>query len=116
MLVNLRGFFFTTLVALGPALLAVSLGGLASSYDPEWEDDDNAYDRARRAVSREEALPMAQLLDQIQKRIPGEVVGVEFEREHGRWVYEFKIVDDEGRLLEVYVDAKTGEVLSVEDD
>jgi len=28
-------------------------------------------------------------------------------------VYEFKIVDETGRLIEVYVNAETGEVLSV---
>jgi hypothetical protein len=32
------------------------------------------------------------------------------------WIYEFKIVDARGRLLEVYVDAGTGTVLSVEGD
>jgi uncharacterized membrane protein YkoI len=52
----------------------------------------------------------------LKIQIPGEVVGVEFEREHGRWVYEFKIIDSGGRLLEVYVDAKTGTVLSTEED
>jgi uncharacterized membrane protein YkoI len=41
---------------------------------------------------------------------------VELEREHGRWVYEFKIVDAGGRLLEVYVDARTGALLPAGED
>ena len=82
----------------------------------QWEDDDRAYDRARRAVDRGDALPIAKLLERLKTQVPGEVVGVEFEHEHGRWVYEFKVVDSEGRLLEVYVDAQTGEVLSMEED
>jgi uncharacterized membrane protein YkoI len=100
------------------------LAGLASSgdgawgdgYGRDWEDEGHAYDRARRAVSRGEILPIAQLLEQVHARFPGEVVSVEFEDEHGRAVYEFKIVDETGRLLEVYVNAQTGEVLSVGDE
>jgi len=89
---------------------------LTSDDEHQWEDDDHAYDRARRAVDRGEARPIAELLKRLKTQVPGEVVGVEFEREHGRWVYEFKIIDSGGRLLEVYVDAQTGTVLSMEED
>jgi uncharacterized membrane protein YkoI len=57
-----------------------------------------------------------ELLERLKTRGPGEVVGVEFEHEDGKWVYEFKVIDNRGRLLEVYVDAKTGAVLSMEED
>ena len=89
---------------------------VSSENERQWEDDDHAYDRARRAVDRGEALPIARLLERLKIEVPGEVVGVEFEREHGRWVYEFKVIDARGRLLEVYVDAHTGKVLSLEED
>ena len=100
----------------GTISLLVALSGAAdaSDYEREWEDDDHAYDRARRAVERGEILPMAQLLARLNKQVPGEVVGVELEREHGTWVYEFKIIDPKGRLIEVYLDAQTGMVLSEE--
>jgi uncharacterized membrane protein YkoI len=97
-------------------LTTASHVALSSDYGRHWEDDDHAYDHARRAVDRGEARPIAELLEQLENQVPGEVVGVEFEREHGRWVYEFKIIDSEGRLLEVYVDAQTGTVLSMEED
>jgi len=89
---------------------------LSSDHEREWEDDDHAYDRARRAVDRGEALPIADLLERLKTRVPGEVVGVEFDREHGKWIYEFKIIDSRGHLLEVYVDALTGAVLTMEKD
>ena len=89
---------------------------MSSDDERLWEDDDHAYDRARRALDRGETLPMAELLERLKTRVPGEVVGVEFEREDGKWVYEFKVIDSRGRLLEVYVDAQTGEVLSMEED
>ena len=57
---------------------------------------------------------MRDILEAIAEKHPGEVVEVEFGREGNRWVYEIKLVDTEGRLLEVYVDAKTKEILRVE--
>jgi len=93
-----------------------SNAALSGDYERQWEDDDHAYDRARRAVDRGETLPIAEILERLKTRVPGEVVGVEFEHEHGRWVYEFKVIDNRGRLLEVYVDAQTGAVLSMEED
>ena len=102
----------------GAISILVALNGAAdtSGYEHEWEDDDHVYDRARRAVDRGEILPMAQLLTRLKTQVPGEVVGVELEREHGTWVYEFKIVDAEGRLIEVYLDARTATVLATEKD
>jgi uncharacterized membrane protein YkoI len=98
------------------ALAGPGKSAWADRYGREWEDEGQPYDRARRALSRGEILPIAQLLEQVQARFPGEVVGVEFEDEHGHAVYEFKIVDESGRLREVYVNAQTGEVLSIEDE
>ncbi len=89
---------------------------ISSDDERQWEDDDHAYDRARRAVDRGETLPIVELLERLKTRVPGEVVGVEFEREDGKWLYEFKVIDSRGRLIEVYVDAQTGTVLSVEED
>jgi len=101
---------------LAVTLLAASHAAMASDDEHEWEDDDHAYDRARRAVERGEALPIAQLLERLRPRMPGELVGVEFTREHGRWVYEFRIIDDGGYLLEMHVDAQTGRIMSLEED
>ncbi len=93
------------------ALLTASRIASTGDHEHQWEDDDHAYDRARRAVDRGESLPIAELLERLKTQVSGEVVGVEFEREHGKWVYEFKIIDTSGRLVEVYVDAHTGKVL-----
>jgi len=88
----------------------------ADEDDQIWEDDDDSHDRARHALSQGEVLPVSELLKIVQEQIKGEVVGMEFEREHNRWVYEFRIINDVGRLIEVYVDAKTGTILSAEED
>jgi uncharacterized membrane protein YkoI len=35
---------------------------------------------------------------------------VRLEREAGVWLYEFRVVDEKGRLFEIHVDARSGEV------
>lgn len=105
-------------LATGLVTILMSTGPVAVSGDASrrWDDDDHNHDRARRAVERGEALPVTALLDRLKTQVPGEVVGIEFKREHGRSVYEFKVIDTRGRLLEVYVDPQSGEVLSMEED
>lgn len=83
-----------------------------------WSDgrDDDDHDLAREALENNRARPLVEILAEVEKQIDGEVVGLEFEREHGRYVYELKVVTPQGRLLEVYVDAMTAEILSSEYD
>lgn len=104
------------IIGLSVCLSMLTFTARSKAHEPEWEDHDFAHDRARRAVIRGEILPMAQLLNRVYARIPGELVGVEFERHYGLWVYEFKIVDKAGRLREVHVNAQSGEILAIEDE
>lgn len=98
-------------------VLAVMLAG-GGAADPDNSKDDVDYDheRARRAVEAGLALPLAELLDRLGDRLGGEVVGIEFERERGQYVYEFKVITPTGRLQEVYVDAASAEIVKIEDD
>ncbi|MCC6947807.1 MAG: PepSY domain-containing protein [Bradyrhizobiaceae bacterium] len=73
------------------------------------------HDEAQRAVERGEIRPLAEILNIVQGKLPGEVVRVKLERKGGQWVYEFRVVDSKGRLFEVYVDARNGEIDRVRD-
>ena len=63
--------------------------------------ENRKHDEVRHAVERGEIRSLAEILAAIGDRLPGEVAGVEIEREDGRWVYEFRVVDSKGRLFEV---------------
>jgi uncharacterized membrane protein YkoI len=90
--------------------LALSLATGASAHaDDEGEEKD--HDAARRAVEAGEVQPLAVIRDRVASRLGGRVVGVEFERQDGRYVYEFKVIARDGRLLEVEVDARTGAII-----
>ncbi|MGK7062749.1 PepSY domain-containing protein [Bradyrhizobium sp. 1050_B9_N1_2] len=68
------------------------------------------HDDARRAVEAGEIRPLADILNVVKGKLPGDVVGVKLEREAGAWTYEFRVLDGKGSLFEIHVDAKSGEV------
>ena len=67
-------------------------------------------DEARRAVGAGEIRRLSDILTAVEDKLPGAVVGVKLEHEGGGWVYEFRVVDGKGRLFEVYVNARSGEI------
>jgi uncharacterized membrane protein YkoI len=88
------------------AVLLVPATALADSRD---------HDAVRRAVERGEVRPLAEILERVRDKLPGEVIGVEIERKDGRWLYEFRAVDRRGRLFEVYVDGNSGAIERVKE-
>jgi hypothetical protein len=71
------------------------------------------HERAREALARGQVLPLGSVLDQLARQRPGgHVLEVELERSHGRWVYEIKQMDANGRLVKFKLDAQTGVLLT----
>lgn len=76
-----------------------------------WAGDKDDHDRARAAVQAGEVLPLAQVLERLQRTHPGRVLEVELERDDGRWLYEVKLLQPGGQLLKLELDAGTAQVL-----
>lgn len=93
--------------------LAVLLSG--AGFTSAEDDVDDDHDEARRAVEEGRTRPLAEILNRIQPRLGGKVIGVELEREHKRYIYELKVMTPGGELREIYVDAMTGEILKSEE-
>ena len=77
----------------------------------DWDDNDEDHDRARRASAGGQILTMTELLGRIHTQVTGRILDMELEHEDGAWIYEIKVLDPEGRLYELVVDAKSGRVL-----
>ena len=77
-----------------------------------------AANRTKRgeAVEGGAVRPLGEILQQPALRAAGEIVRVKLKREHGRWVYELRSVDGDGRLHEFSVDAATGATRNAGDD
>jgi uncharacterized membrane protein YkoI len=95
--------------------LALAFSVTARAEDDN-HDDESDHDKALHAVERGEILPLERVLDAVRPQMPGEIVGLQLEKERGVWVYEFKVIDPSGRLQEIYVDAKTARLLQMKED
>ncbi len=94
-------------------VLLVSLV-LLVPLQPVQADDD--YIEARRLFESGEILPLEAILEKVRQVFPGRVLEVELENEDRKVVYEMEILGDDGVIREVYVDAKSGEILSAKED
>lgn len=103
-----------------PILRAVLVGcGLLSVLllaAPAPTKADIDHEQAYQLLKEGRIRPLIEIIKEVSAKFPGEVLEVELERERGRYVYEVKILRPQGRVQEIEVDAKTGEILKVEDD
>lgn len=107
----------TPLQVLLAILLAAPLFVVADDRPgQEWHEGERSFELARQAVSRGEALPLQEVLRHLQRVAPGQVVATDYEYEFDRWVYEFRIVDGQGRIRKVHLDARSGELVEIADD
>lgn len=96
-----------------PVILALAVAMLpAGGADARKRTD---HDEVRRAVEQGEIKPLATILDIVRAKLPGEITSVEIENKKGQWLYEFRTIDAQGRLREVYVDARTAEIVAIKE-
>lgn len=70
------------------------------------------HDRIRRAVQEGTILPLSAILDRAEQEHGGRMIEAELEAEHGRLVYEIKLLTTSGRVLKLHYDAGTGEPMA----
>ena len=99
------------LLAVLMVALATATCAMGDDREGESETENNERESVRAAVERGELKSLSNVLQAVRPKLPGEVVGIEIEREQGVWIYEFRVVDDKGRLFDVYVDAATAQIL-----
>lgn len=92
--------------------LVLSLAALLFVAAPAYAGPPN-FDHvtARRAREAGEILPLARILDAIDRDFTGTVVEVELERDHSRWEYEIELLTERGFVIELVYDAATGRLL-----
>ncbi|HEX6017130.1 MAG TPA: PepSY domain-containing protein [Burkholderiaceae bacterium] len=92
-----------------PACLLAALIALPASAVRAGDDKDQ--DRVRDAVRAGEVMPFDALRERLRRSHPGDVLELELERENERWIYEVKLLQPDGRIVKLEVDARSGEVL-----
>ena len=95
-------------VALGVLLACLLLTGPARVH----ADGNRDHDQARQALESGQILPLRAILDRIEPAYPGQILEVELERKHGAFHYEIKVLQTDGLIIKIKVDAKDGNVLA----
>ena len=67
-------------------------------------------------LAKQAKITLAQARKTAQAKASGKIEGEELEKEHGKLIYSFDIRNEKGTITEVQVDAKTGEIASVEEE
>ncbi|MBI0539388.1 peptidase [Roseomonas sp. KE2513] len=100
------------LLAAAFALPAASYPALARDDDDDDDDHDHDRARARAALAAGEIRSLSEILAGVERRYVGRLIDTDLDRDHGRWIYEFKLLPPSGRVFELRVDAANGNVLS----
>ncbi|MBN9339608.1 MAG: peptidase [Comamonadaceae bacterium SCN 68-20] len=93
-----------------PVLLACALGAGTVLHA---DDGGHDHDRARQALEQGQVLPLRTVLDRVEREYQGQALKVEFEHDDGRFIYEIRLLQRDGRLAKLKVDAVNGQVLKI---
>lgn len=88
--------------------LCVAAGQTLHAHD---RDD---HDLAREALEQGQVLPLRSVLNKVEREHRGQVLKIEFERDDGRFVYKIRLLQSDGRMAKLKVDAMDGRVLGVQ--
>ena len=93
-------------------LLAAAL--LVGSVMPARADSDHVT--ARRLRDSGEILSLEKIAERARAEKPGDILETELKQKHGKYIYEVEILDGGGRVWELRLDARSGELIKIEKD
>lgn len=93
-----------------PALVSVMMLAAPAALASEHRSD---HDLARQALEQGDVLPLRTVLDQVEHQYGGQVIKIEFEHDDGRFIYKIRLLQADGRMAKLKVDATDGQVLKV---
>ena len=57
--------------------------------------------------------PLRTVLEKVERDYQGQAVKVDFDEDDGRYIYEIRLLQNDGRMAKLKVDAMDGKVLEV---
>ena len=74
------------------------------------------HERARELLEQGKILSLSEIMEQTSDRFPGKVLEVELEEEDGLIVYKIEFLGEHDTVMEMIIDARSGELILVEED
>ncbi len=97
--------------------LAVLLAASAYSVFPALAERQDDHAEARRLHNTGQILTLETIIATHRRQHPGgQLLEAELERERGRYIYEIKMLSEDGVVREFKYDARSGELWRVERD
>lgn len=72
---------------------------------------ESDHDRAHYALAQGTILPLSTMLPGLERQFDARLLSAELDSNDGRLVYEFEMITPRGHILELTVDASTGDVI-----
>lgn len=78
------------------------------------DDEDISPGQIRQMVENGEILSLAKIMSRYPEKTYGKLLDLEVEHEHGKLVYELEFLRADGRVIELEINAKDGQLLKQE--
>jgi uncharacterized membrane protein YkoI len=83
--------------------------GVEPAYASIYFDE---HDDAREALKNGDILPYSTIKKMVERKVGGKVVGQKLRRTNRGWQYDLRVRPENGRVMVLVVDAKTGSIVS----
>lgn len=94
-------------------LSSVLLSGVCALTLPAAAHEHDEHERARQALQQGRVLPLASVIAKVEQELQGQVVKIEFDEDDGRYLYEIRLLQRDGRMAKLKVDAVDGRILKI---
>lgn len=78
-------------------------------------DHHRDHEKAKQALINGDVLSLQEVLDSISKSQQGKPIKIEFDDDDGRFLYEIKLLRDNGNVAKIKVDATNGKILKIKE-
>jgi uncharacterized membrane protein YkoI len=101
-------------------VMALAIGVVLVLNGPAWSDQKGKGKKEESKETVEMAatakVTIEQAIKTASEKVPGKVVEAELEKKHDKLVWEVEVVTAENKVMEVHIDAESGDVIDVEEE
>jgi len=90
--------------------------GYSSASNDNQGKEYSEQEEARNLQQRGDILSLEQILQNARQHHEGRILEAELERERGVYVYEVELLDEQGQVWEMKLDAISGELIKEEQE
>jgi uncharacterized membrane protein YkoI len=92
------------------------LFGISIMFNPMRSLADIDQATARKLSASGQILPLEKIHTKAKTIKAGKILETELESKNGQYIYEIELLDDKGIVWEIKLNAKTGQLIKLEED